>query len=299
MMRAPLIGLLAGLCMIGGERARAQDPFPPLYVDCRGSASASPAVVMEAGAFGTSADWDLILNDLAAGGRVCAYDRAGLGRSPMRPGARDVLTKAGELNVLLDQIGETRPVILVGHSNGALYIEAFARLWPGRVAGLVYVNGVNADARTDPLLVGDLTTERELSNLAAVAGDLGLAPLVAGRLTRDEALPPEAARRKYHALTCRRCLKVARDEDRAIISGLDAVSRLDKAAVRTIPTVVIVGAPRPRERLARAWRAAEIRPAALADHAWILDAPGATHVSPLARDRAYVDAAIGWLRSGR
>ena len=69
--------------------------------------------------------------------------------------------------------------------------------------------------------------------------------------------------------------------------------------MRAIPTVVIVGAPRPRERLARAWRAAEIRPAALADHAWILDAPGATHVSPLARDRAYVDAAVGWLRSGR
>jgi hypothetical protein len=63
--------------------------------------------------------------------------------------------------------------------------------------------------------------------------------------------------------------------------------------------VVIVGSPWPAEKLARAWRGAEVRPAALADHAWILDAPGATHVSPLARDRAYVDAAVGWLRSGR
>jgi pimeloyl-ACP methyl ester carboxylesterase len=291
--------ILAALCLAGGARAGAADPFPPLYVDCRGAASASPTVILEAGAFGASADWDLILDDLAAGGRVCAYDRAGVGRSPPRPGARDVLTKAGEINSLLDQIGETRPVILVGHSNGALYIEAFARLWPGRVAGLVYVNGVNADAKDNPRLVGDLTTERELSGLAVVAGDLGLASLVARRLTHDETLPREAEQRKYRALTCLPCLRVARDEDRAIIPGLDAVSRLDDAAVRAIPTVVIVGSPWPAEKLARAWRGAEVQPAALADHAWILDAPGATHVSPLARDRAYVDAAVGWLRSGR
>lgn len=271
--------------------------WPPLYTDCRGEPTGSPMVILEAGAFGTSADWDYILDDLSKGGRVCAYDRAGVGRSPDRPGDRGVLTKAGELNGLLDQLGETGRVILVGHSNGALYVEAFARLFPDRVAGLVYVNGVNAGAADDPLLVGDLNTEGKLSNLAVLGAHLGLAPFVAGKLTDDEHLSPSAAARKREALDCVRCLTVSRDEDRQIVPGLEAVKRLDPDAVRRIPTVVISGALYPKEKLAAAWRAAEVKPAAAADRAWVLDAPGATHVSPLARDRAYIDAAVGWLRS--
>jgi pimeloyl-ACP methyl ester carboxylesterase len=254
-------------------------------------------VILEAGAFGTSADWDYILDDLSKGGRVCAYDRAGVGRSPDRPGNRGVLAKAGELNDLLDQLGVTRPVILVGHSNGALYIEAFARLFPDRVAGLVYVNGVNASAADDPLLLSDLHTERELSNLAALGAHLGLAPLVAGKLTEDEHLSPVAAARKREALDCARCLTVSRDEDRLIVPGLYALRRLEDDAVRQIPTVVISGSLYPKQRLAAAWRAAEVKPARAADRSWILDAPGATHVSPLARDRAYIDAAVSWLRT--
>jgi pimeloyl-ACP methyl ester carboxylesterase len=254
-------------------------------------------VILEAGAFGTSADWDYILDDLSKGGRVCAYDRAGIGRSPDRPGDRGVLAKAGELNGLLDQLGVTGKVILVGHSNGALYIEAFARLFPDRVAGLVYVNGVNGSAADDPLLLSDLHTERKLSDLAALAAHLGLAFIVADKLTGPEHLAPAAAARKREALDCARCLVVARDEDRLIVPGLDAVNRLDGEAVRHIPTVVISGSPYPKQRLAAAWRAAEIKPAVAADRSWILDAPGATHVSPLARDRAYIDAAVKWLRT--
>jgi pimeloyl-ACP methyl ester carboxylesterase len=268
----------------------------PLYADCRGEASASPTVILEAGAFGTSADWDFVLDDLAKGGRVCAYDRAGLGRSPPTPDAPDALAKAAELGALLDQLHETAPVILVGHSNGALYIEAFARRSPGRVAGLVYVNGVGSDDLDDPLLLRALAQERRLSDLAVIAARLGLSPLIASRLIGDEGLGGEAAARKRAALTSPASLRVARDEDRAIVPALKTVRALGDAA-RHIPTVVIVGAPYPKERLARAWRAAEIAPAARADHAWILDAPGASHVSPLARDRAYIDAAVGWLRA--
>lgn len=184
-------------------------------------------MILEAGAFGTSADWDYILDDLSKGGKVCAYDRAGVGRSPERPGDRGVLAKAGELNTLLDQLGETQPVILVGHSNGALYIEAFARLFPDRVAGLVYVNGVNAVAADDPALLKDLHDERGLSDLAATAAHLGLARVVAGTLTDDEHLSPAAAARKRQVLDCVRCLTVSRDEDRQIVPGLDAVKRLE------------------------------------------------------------------------
>src|SRR6202012_3523935 len=74
-----------------------------LFVDCRGQSSASPTVILESGAFGSAADWDLVLDDLARGGRVCAYDRAGIGRSPPRAGGPGVTAIALELKSLLAQ----------------------------------------------------------------------------------------------------------------------------------------------------------------------------------------------------
>lgn len=269
---------------------------PHLYVDCRGTPSASPTVILEAGAFGTSSDWEFVLDDLATGGRVCAYDRAGLGRSRGADEPKDVIARARQLADLLDDMGETRPVILVGHSNGALYAEAFAKLWPERVAGLVYVNGVGDDDLDNPLLLDDLVKERRLAELAARVERLGFAPVLAPMLVAQMRLTGAAAKFKFWSLTCRACVKVARDEDRLLIAGLADVRNLP-GDVRHIPTVVIVGDTHPRSTLALAFHAAEIAPATRADHAWILDAPGATHVSPLSRDRSYVSAAVDWLRS--
>jgi len=269
-----------------------------LYVDCRGARSASPTVILESGAFGTSADWDLVLGDLAKGGRVCAYDRGGVGDSPPRAGDEGVTAIAQELASLLDSLGETRPVILVGHSNGALYIETFAAMWPLRVAGLVYVNGVTSNDLDDPALLGYLADERRLSDLAVVAAEAGLAPIGAASMVKGEGLDGDAAARKRAALTDIRSLRVARDEDRAIVPGLTATRRLG-GSPPSMPTVVIVGTTRPDIFSSKAWRAAEVVPANRARRSWILDAVGATHVSPLSRDRAYIDAAVDWLRSLR
>lgn len=291
--RSIVAALALGVLALTGA-VWAQDTSADLHVDCRGEATSAPTVILESGAFGTSADWDLVLDDLAKGGRACAYDRAGVGASPPRPGGRDVVSIARELAALLDSLGETRPVILVGHSNGALYAETFAALWPDRVAGLVYVNGVTSNDLADPVLVADLGRERRLSNMAAEAGGLGLAPLAAPSVVGVEDLPPEAARRKVAALSRPRRLRVARDEDRAVVPGLTSTAALGGSPPQ-IPTVVIVsdsGGP-----LAAAWRTAEIVPATRARASWILDMPGASHTSPLARDRAYVAAAVNWLRS--
>ena len=290
---------LAFVALSGAATAAAvSPPLPgPLHVECRGERSAGPTVILESGAFGTGDDWSFLLGDLAAGGRVCAYDRGGVGRSPPRAGGEDVVAVAHELAALLDQISESGPVILVGHSNGALYVETFAALYPARVAGLVYVNGVNSNDIDDPFLVRDLDAERCLSNMAVVVADVGLAPLLAPVVVKAEGLTGEAAARKRRALTTLSSLRVARDEDRAIVPGLTVTGDLGGAPA-SIPVAVIFGVPYPQNNWARHWRAAEVAPAARAARSWVLDAPGASHTSPLARDRAYVVAAVEWLRAG-
>jgi pimeloyl-ACP methyl ester carboxylesterase len=298
--RAPLSLLLAFAAVLaavlGLGTARADATPARLFTDCRGERTASPLVILESGAFGTAADWDLVLDDLARGGRVCAYDRGGLGASPPRAGGEDVIAIAHELADLLDGMGERGPVILVGHSNGALYIETFAALWPQRVAGLVYVNGVTSDDLDHPALLADLAQERFLANLAAGVGALGLAPAVAHILADGVGLTGEAGRRKREALNTAEKLRVARDEDRAVIAGLMTARRLGGSPPAN-PTAVIWGATDPNVFLAKAWREAEAAPAARAKRSWVLNAVGATHTSPLVRDRAYVAAAVRWLRS--
>jgi len=117
---AALLALaLAGCATIPAPIA--SGPPPSLWIDCRGAPSDRPTVILEAGAFGTSADWDDVLDDLARTGRACAYDRAGQGASPPGPAPRDAIRIDQELAATLDRLGETRPVVLAGHSNGGVY----------------------------------------------------------------------------------------------------------------------------------------------------------------------------------
>jgi pimeloyl-ACP methyl ester carboxylesterase len=287
-------GLACGPVHAAGLQATASGA--QLYVDCRGEKTDAPTVILESGAFGMSADWDYLLTDLAQGGRVCAYDRGGLGQSPRRAGGQDVVSVARELSDLLDGMGETGPIILVGHSNGALYAETFAALWPQRLAGLVYINGVGSDDLDHKVLMQALDDERKIAGLAYFAGKLGLAPIIACLVVRHDSLTGDAARRKRQSLTSLASLKVARDEDRAITPGLTVTRKLG-GSPPDVPTVVVVESGRADLLAKFGWRAAQIAPAERARKGWILRIIGANHVSPLNKDRRYVIAAVTWLRS--
>lgn len=103
-------------------------------------------------ALGTEmATWARVVNRLAPGPRMLTYNRAGIGGSTPRPPRQRAATYgdfAAELVALLDLLGITQPIVLVGHSIGSLIVRILAARWPDRVAGMVHVDG------TIPVIVG-------------------------------------------------------------------------------------------------------------------------------------------------
>jgi pimeloyl-ACP methyl ester carboxylesterase len=155
-----------------------------MYYECSGAGS--PTVVLDAGSPDTSASWSSVQPEIARVTHVCAYDRAGLGRSAAAsPGHRTAITQVEELHRLLEAAGIPPPYVVIGHSWGGLLAKLFAHAYPRDTAGAVLV-----DATTFPYLTPETagrlprkTTGEGIDRAAAVAESdavksLGNLPLV-------------------------------------------------------------------------------------------------------------------------
>jgi len=114
-----------------------------LNLRCAGEGS--PIVVLDSGAGDTSATWDWVIPDVKKFTRVCAYDRAGLGKSAAGPKPRSAEKISGELHNLLRRAGMLPPYVLAGHSAGGLNVRLYAARFPDEVAGLVLVDATQED----------------------------------------------------------------------------------------------------------------------------------------------------------
>ncbi len=118
-------------------------PFPigegrTIEMECAGLGA--PTVVLEAGWAADHSAWTRVQPALARLTRVCSYDRAGTGRSPGGPLPRTPEVVANDLLLALDAAGVRGPLVIVGHSIGAIYAQTTARLAPDRVIGLILVD---------------------------------------------------------------------------------------------------------------------------------------------------------------
>lgn len=164
---------------IGGRRLHAVRAGP--------ARTDRPLVLLEAGAFGFSADWAAVQARLAARGWASlAYDRAGLGLSDPGPKPRDGLAIVGDLEALLAADGVTGPLIPCGHSMAGLHVQLFAARHHADVVGLVLVDATTPASMESPLVSTFVSQFANASRLAAWGAGAGLFKPLAGTPLGDQ-----------------------------------------------------------------------------------------------------------------
>lgn len=138
-----------GLVTVDGEQ---------LHVVVRGSAGR--VVVLCSGLGGKWSDWDDVTDLLANDHTVVRFDRPGLGSSPAPTSdyTPTVRAEAHRIAAVLDVVGLTSAVTIVGHSLGGFYAEGFARLYPDRTAAVLLLDSSVAEPAGPQLLPRRVTT---------------------------------------------------------------------------------------------------------------------------------------------
>ena len=148
--------LLAGLTYEAYADAQAAREFPPpgtmvdiggrrLHLVCIGRDDPmEPTVIFESSGWGNALSSSKARERLATRTRVCSYDRLGHGWSDAAPGVTTIAGTASDLGVLQDRAKLAGPFVLVASSIGGLTAEMFARTYPERVAGIVFVDAANS-----------------------------------------------------------------------------------------------------------------------------------------------------------
>ncbi len=152
MLLAPLAAAGLGWLFQRAGRRRDARRYPPLglllsrggrYLHVLREGTGGPAVVFEAGLAASSLSWARVQPLVSAFASTFSYDRAGLGWSqPLR--SRPTLGQMlDDLHSVVMWAGGGEPVVLVGHSFGALLLLSYAQQFPKQVAGLVMLEPVS------------------------------------------------------------------------------------------------------------------------------------------------------------
>jgi pimeloyl-ACP methyl ester carboxylesterase len=179
---------LGELADVGGRRLR---------VIRAGVSGPRPTILLEHGAFGCATDWVVVQERLAAKGLASiAYDRAGLGYSDPGPRPRDGQAIVADAAALLHELGETGPIVVVGHSMGGLMVRLFALTHPERVLGVVLVDAVTLEVITHPLGGPGVEAFSRILEWGSEGAKLGMLRPVAVVAGDRIGLPPEASAEK-------------------------------------------------------------------------------------------------------
>ena len=245
-----------------------------LHLWCTGDGA--PAVILDTGLGGSSADWGFVQPDVARFTRVCSYDRAGMGYSDPGPSPRTARRIASELAELLARSGIAGPVVLVGASIAGFDVRVFASDHPERAAGLVLVDASHEDD------VHEAPRMARFVPLLSTIGVLRLFGVSFGQ--RVESLAPSV--RQFARATSFRAAgyQAAADE---IIHIRDSASEVRSSRRKlTIPVLVVTGGRGADEN----WRQLQRDQASLSERGCLMIAEQSGHVVPIDQPEVVVDA---------
>jgi pimeloyl-ACP methyl ester carboxylesterase len=197
-----------------------------------------PLVVFEAGMSAPAASWVHTQREISALTRTLAYDRAGYGGSDDDPRDRTLERLAEDLAELLDALGETQQVVLVGHSWGGPILRLFAREHPERVAGLVFVDATLAEA----------VPEKYAKLTARTFAVMGLVARLGGRrliskMTFTHGISPEIGPGDVEIMVrdyaCAGAMRTGHREALQIVAAIATLRQLQDAGTPDVPTVCL------------------------------------------------------------
>jgi pimeloyl-ACP methyl ester carboxylesterase len=151
---------------VGGRR---------LHLLCIGSGR--PIVMFEASGFSNSASFTAARTAISRHTTVCSYDRAGTGWSDPAPADVSAGGMADDLRLMHERASLEPSFVIVASSIGGLVAEMFARRYPERVSGLVFVDAANSELLAIANSLVDSKTRLELRAACigiGAAGRLGL-----------------------------------------------------------------------------------------------------------------------------
>ena len=102
-------------------------------------------LVIEMGLGAVMAEWQPLARQLGEGHTVLLYERAGYGSSGVSTLERTPAHIAAELHGLLETLDHAERVTLLAHSQGGLYAQKFARMYPELVERLVLLDPLSPE----------------------------------------------------------------------------------------------------------------------------------------------------------
>ena len=208
-----------------------------MHLHCVGHGQ--PTVVLEAGATGFAQTWAWVQRDLAVDGRVCSYDRSGLGWSDVVSDWQDGEAAARNLHELLARAGETGPFVMAGHSLGGPLAQIYAATYPQDVVGIALIDPSHPD-QLDHFPSAAREQQEEfyaLLRVASLASHIGLTRLTNIIGQHAAGLPAQDYRAARMFGSSPAHLSESRDELLLWNQTMSAVRRA--MAVAPKPTVVV------------------------------------------------------------